>query len=149
MHEGRKPKEIYENLAKQGMYEEANLDKDEIEKVKRMAIEDYEYGKRLRRTDSPNYRVLFNINYDVLRELCDQLMRFKRQKISNHQGLFAFIVINFPELDLDWKFFEAIRNARNQNKYKGDDITKEMWKKAELQMDLYISTLKKAIEERL
>ena len=109
-------------------------------------IEDYEFGKSLRKIENPNWRVIFNINYDVLRELCDQLMRFKKQKISNHQGLFAFIMIKFPDLELDWNFFEAVRTARNQNKYKGADITKEMWKKAEMQIDLYISTLKKEIE---
>ncbi|MBI2671325.1 hypothetical protein HYX16_00145 [Candidatus Woesearchaeota archaeon] len=106
-----------------------------------MAIEDYEFGKRLREIEEPNYRVLFNINYDVLREICDQLMRFKEQKTSNHQGIFAFIILNFSELELDWNFFEKIRNVRNKNKYQGTDITKDIWKNAELQMDIYISTI--------
>lgn len=42
-----------------------------------------------------------------------------------------------------------IRNARNQNKYKGVDITREMWKKVEMQTDFYISILKKEIEKKL
>jgi len=54
-------------------------------------------------------------------------MRLKKQKTSNHQGLFAFIIIKFPELELDWNFFEAVRAARNQNKYKGADITKDLY----------------------
>jgi len=95
------PQQIYEELSKEGIYEEANLDKDEVEKAKVFAIEDCEYGKKLRKDNDPNYRVIFNIHYDVLRELCDQLMRFKKQKISNHQGLFAFIILKFPELDFD------------------------------------------------
>ena len=144
----RTPEEVYEDLASQGMYEEANLDKDEIEKVKRMAVEDYEFGKKLKSIDKPNWRVIFNIHYDALRELCDLLMIFKRQKTSNHQGLFAFIILNFPELELDWKFFETLRTMRNQNKYKGIDITEEMWKQIEFQINLYISTLKKEIEDR-
>ncbi|MFO8016790.1 MAG: hypothetical protein R6U32_06820 [Candidatus Woesearchaeota archaeon] len=61
-----------------------------------LAIEDYEFGKSLRKLENPNWRVIFNINYDVLRELCDQLMRFKRQKVSNHRGLFAFMMLKFP-----------------------------------------------------
>ncbi len=145
----KKPEEVYDELMAEGAYEEANLDREEVRKVVKLTIEDYEFGKSLRKLSNPNWRVIFNINYDVLRELCDQLMRFKKQKARNHQGLFAFILLKFPELELDWIFFEAIRTARNQNKYKGADITKEMWKKAEMQMDLYISTLKKDIEKRL
>lgn len=37
---------------------------------------------------------------------------------------------------------------RNQNKYKGSDITQEMWKKIEFQFDLYVSSLNKEIEKR-
>ncbi|MDD5649528.1 MAG: hypothetical protein PHF86_03810 [Candidatus Nanoarchaeia archaeon] len=142
-------KEVYDELMNKGAYEEANFDKDEIKKIIKLAIEDYNFGKNLRKISDANWRVIFNINYDVLRELCDQLMRFKKQKISNHQGLFAFIIINFPELELDWTFFEAIRIMRNKNKYLGADITKEMWKKIEMQTDLYISTLNKEIEKRM
>lgn len=149
MPKERSPKEVYEELSEQGAYEEATPDKDEIEKVKRITIEDYEFGQSLRKLREPNWRVIFNIHYDVLRELCDLLILFKRQKTSNHQGLFAFIVLNFKELELDWKFFETIRNIRNFNKYRGTDITEEMWKKVELQMNLYISALKKEIEKRI
>ena len=63
--------------------------------------------------------------------------------------MFAFIILNFPDLELDWNFFERIRIVRNENKYQGTDITKEMWMKAELQIDLYISVIKKELEEKL
>ena len=149
MPKEKTPKEVYDELMTEGLYEEANLDKDEIAKVLKLSVEDYEFGKNLRKISNVNWRIIFNINYDVLRELCDQLMRFERQKISNHQGLFAFIILKFPELELDWGFFEMMRNIRNQNKYKGADITKEMWKKVETQADVYISTLRKEIEGRL
>ncbi len=143
------PEQVYDELATRGLYEEANLDKGEVEKVKKLAIEDYEFGKSLTKLDNPNWRIIFNIHYDVLRELCDQLMRFKKQKTSNHQGLFAFVILNFPKLELDWQFFETVRGVRNQNKYKGMDISKDVWKKVEFQVDLYISTLKKEIEKNL
>src|SRR3989344_5035551 len=90
------PGEVYDELATKGAYEEANFDKDEVEKIKSQAIEDYEFGKTLRKIKAPSWRVVFNLNYDVLRELCDALMRFKKQKISNHQGLFAFIMLKIP-----------------------------------------------------
>jgi len=91
-------KEVFEDLSNNGQYEEAHLDKDEVERVKNDAIEDYEYGKRLREEKDQNWRVIFSIHYDALRQRCNQLMRFKEQKISNHQGVFAFIVLGFPEL---------------------------------------------------
>ena len=149
MPKERTAEEVFEGLAEQGLYEEANPDKDEIEKIKRITIEDYEFGKSLKSINKPNWRVIFNIHYDALRELCDLLILSKKQKTSNHQGLFAFIILNFPELDFDWKFFETVRNMRNQNKYKGIDITGEMWKEVEFQINLYISTLKKEIEKIL
>ncbi len=149
MPKERTPEDVYADLSTKGLYEEAHIDPDEISKVKTITLEDYEFGKTLRKLKNPNWRVIFNINYDALRELCDQLMRFKKQKVSNHQGLFAFIILNFPELELDWQFLEQIRTVRNKNKYQGTDISKEIWKQAELHMDLYISALKQSIEDRL
>lgn len=149
MRKERKVEQIYDQFSTEGLYEEANLDKDEVKKVLTMVMEDYQFGKELRKLKNPSWRVIFNIHYDVFRELCDQLMRFKRQKTSNHQALFAFIVLHFEDLELDWKFIENIRTIRNKNKYQGLDISKEMWKSAEMQLDLYISTLKKEIEGRL
>ncbi len=141
------PEEVYESLSDNGEYEEAHLDKDEVNKVSSMALKDYESRKILENSKDPNYRVIFNISYDTLRELCDQLMRFKQQKISNHQGLFAFIILNFKEFGFSWKFLEKIRTIRNQNKYKGEDITKEMWKEVKVEMDNYITKAKSYIEK--
>ncbi len=143
------PEKVYEDLSNNGEYEEAHLDKDEINKVKSMALKDYESRKILENSEDPNYRVIFNISYDALRELCDQLMRFKQQKISNHQGIFAFIILNFKELGFDWKFFEKIRKVRNQNKYKGEDITKEIWKEVEGRINNYITKARDYIEQNL
>ena len=126
------PPEVYEILSQQGEYEEAQYDQDEMQKVLTMVLEDYAFGKRLRNVPNPSWRVIFNVHYDILRELCDQLIRFKHQKISNHQGLFAFMVLHFKELELDWSFLERIRIARNRNKYQSLDISKEMWQGVQL-----------------
>src|SRR3989344_4491724 len=142
------PQEIYRALSAKGAYEEAGLDVDEIIKVTTLTSQDYEYGRTLKNLPTPNWRVIFNIHYDAIRELCDALMRFKKQKTSNHQGVFAFIVLNFPELGFDWTFFETIRTIRNNNKYRGTDISQETWKRVEFQIDIYIKTLKNAIEKR-
>jgi hypothetical protein len=145
----RTPKEVFEYLSIKGLYEEAHFDKDEIKKIKNMALEDYEYGKKLKNMEYPNWRVIFNIHYDVIRELCNLLMRFKNQKISNHQGLFAFIVLNFKELKINWNFLEKIRNTRNENKYKGKNIPKETWGKVEHDIDVHIIAIKTFIENNL
>ena len=113
------PEQVYDKLVSEGFYQEAHLDKDEVLKVLTMAMEDYVFGKTLRNMPKASWRVVFNIHYDVFRELCDQLMRFKKQKISNHQGLFAFIMLHFDDLELDWNFLEKIRIVRNKNKYEG------------------------------
>lgn len=146
MHK-KTPEEVYESLSEGGEYEEAHLDKDEVNKVSSMALKDYESRKILENSKDPNYRVIFNISYDTLRELCDQLMRFKQQKVSNHQGLFAFIILNFKEFGFSWKFLEKIRTIRNQNKYKGEDITEEMWKEVKVEIDNYITKAKNYIEK--
>ncbi len=149
MPKERSAKEVFDELATKGLYEEAHLDKDEVQKVLRMALEDYTFAKKLRKMPDPSWRVIFTAHYDVFRELSDQMMRFERQKISNHQGLFAFIILYFPDLELDWGFLEKIRTIRNKNKYEGRDVSKDTWKEVELQFDLYISAMKKEIEKRL
>ncbi len=146
MPKERTPEEVYADLSSQGLYEEAGSDKDELIKIVTLTIQDYEFGKKLLKIKDPNWRVIFNINYDVLRELCDVLLRFKKQKCSNHQGVFAFIILEFSELELDWPFFETIRMIRNNNKYRGIDITKDTWNKIELQLVLYIDTIHKEIK---
>jgi len=67
----------------------------------------------------------------------------------NNWIISPLIAIIFEDLELDWKFLENIRTIRNKNKYQGLDISKEMWKSAEMQLDPYISTIRKEIEEKL
>ena len=45
MRKERKAEQIYERFSTEGLYEEANLDKDEVKKVLTMATEDYAFGK--------------------------------------------------------------------------------------------------------
>ncbi len=142
------PRQVFNEIKDKGEYESVSIERLEIEAALQMILEDYEFGKRLRHIENPNWRVIFNIHYDVIRELCDQLMRFKNLKTSNHQGLFAFIALNFNDLD-DWEFFETIRTMRNKNKYMALDISKNMWQQVELRLDLNVSLISKQIKELL
>ena len=53
MPKEKTPEEVYDDLETQGMYEEAHLDKDEVQKTLSMALEDYEFAKKLR--EMPNH----------------------------------------------------------------------------------------------
>lgn len=48
------PKEVYDELMIKGIYEEANFDRDEIKKILKLTIEDYEFGKNLRKINDTN-----------------------------------------------------------------------------------------------
>jgi hypothetical protein len=87
--------------------------------------------------------------YEALRMCAEAFLHINHMKISNHQCLFAYLCVKFPELDLDWNFFEKVRIKRNGASYYGEKINYEDWKAAELQIKLYISTLKKEIDKRL
>ncbi len=80
---------------------------------------------------------------------CEALIKCDGIKVSNHQGCFAYICIKFLELELDWNFFERIRTTRNRNKYEGNDISRSDWKTIEIQIRLYVSTIKQALEKKL
>ena len=54
MAKEKTPNQVFEELSKKGEYEEAHIDKDEIHKIWKMAIEDYEYGKLLRKLKGQN-----------------------------------------------------------------------------------------------
>lgn len=142
------PKSVFQDISSKKGYIKSEFDAEEVKQVFAMILEDYEFGRRLRHIENPNWRVIFNIHYDVVRELCGQLMQMKGMKTSNHQGLFAFISLNFPDLN-EWDFFETIREMRNRNKYMALDISKGMWDQIELNLDLLVSSIVNPIKELL
>lgn len=143
------PKEVYEELSARGEYEEAFFDPLVVKQILVMLKDDYTFAQQMKKNKNIRWRVVFNAYYDILRELCDLLLLFKQQKTSNHQGVFAFITLNFPELEFDWELLEQIRKLRNESKYEGKDISGAMWKGIELRFELYISALQKTAEELL
>ena len=87
--------------------------------------------------------------YEALRICAEALLGLDKLKIENHQCLFACLCVKYPDLELDWNFFEKIRTKRNDANYYGEQITFADWKSIEVQIKLYISTLKKEIEKRI
>ncbi len=87
--------------------------------------------------------------YEALRMLTEAFLEFDKISISNHQCLFAYLCTKHEELELDFGFFEKIRTKRNGSNYYGEKILHKDWKEVELQMKIYVSTLKKVIQEKL
>ena len=99
--------------------------------------------------DGPEWNGIFKLHYDVLHQLAEAFLLFSRMKIKTHECLFAYLCEKHPELEFDWNFLEDVRKKRNRSVYYGEPITYSVWKRAELQINLYISTLKKLVEEKL
>ncbi|HLC85274.1 MAG TPA: hypothetical protein VJH22_05770, partial [Candidatus Nanoarchaeia archaeon] len=96
-----------------------------------------------------DWTVIFTMHYDALHQFTDAFLRFDRIKSSNHQCLFAYLCEKHPELEFDWGFLEEIRTKRNGVHYYGTPVSHSEWKRRELQINLYITTLRKAIEQAL
>ena len=105
-------------------------------------------AKQLSKSDK-KWMLVFVDWYETLRLYAEALVHMDKKKITNHQCLFAYICTVYPDLELNWEFFEMIRTMRNGVNYYGQKITYEQWKKAELQMTLYAKTIKRAVEERI
>lgn len=92
---------------------------------------------------------VFLDHYDALRIYTEALLHFSKLDIPNHKCLFASLCVKHPELELDWNFLDQVRRKRNGVNYYGEHIAYAYWKAIELQIKLYISTLKKEIEKKL
>ena len=105
-------------------------------------------AKTLKQGDE-KWMTVYTLYYDAVRISAEAFLLFDKISSSNHLCLFAALCTKHQELELDWKFFEKIRTKRNASNYYGEKITYADWKNAELQIKLYISTLKKEINKRL
>ncbi|VVB81219.1 Uncharacterised protein [uncultured archaeon] len=96
-----------------------------------------------------DWNALFKLGYDVLHTLAEAFVYFDKIKAERHECLFAYLCDKHPELEFDWNFLDNIRIIRNRSIYYGKPATYDNWKLAEFQLNLYINTLKKTIEEKL
>ncbi|MAE42230.1 hypothetical protein CMO93_00540 [Candidatus Woesearchaeota archaeon] len=104
--------------------------------------------KTLKKDDDEWLNVYLN-HYEALRFYTEAFLRYHSVKINNHQCLFVYLCAKFPDLELDWKFFETIRKKRNNINYYGGHVKFDEWKSIDLQIKLYISALKKEIETKI
>ena len=91
----------------------------------------------------------YKLFYDVLHILIETYLCFDKIKSLSHQCMFVYLYINHPELELSWDFFEKIRTKRNGINYYGSPVVYQDWKDIEVQINLYIGTIKKEIKKKL
>src|SRR3989338_3173950 len=98
---------------------------------------------------SVTWNTIYNLHYDVLRELTEAFLVFDSVKILNHKCLFSDLWLKEPELKLGWGFFERVRKNRNGINYYGQLVTYKDLKEIEVQLNFYANTLKKEIGKKL
>ena len=94
------------------------------------------------------WNTIFKLSYDVFHTLAEAFILFDKTKCANHQCLFAYLCTKHPELVLDWDFLERFRTKRNGIQYYGETIAKADFKENEVQIALYVKTLRDALEEK-
>jgi|SRR3989344_1644648 len=128
------------------------FDVDHIKSLVELSDGDIKAGEKLMKGLNDNnilWNNVYNSYYDAIHKLVDAYLRFDKINSINHLCLFAYLCEKHPELELDWNFFEKIRTKRNGINYYGTSVSYKDFKEIELQIKLYIKTLKKAIEKKL
>ena len=128
------------------------FDVDHIKSLVELSDGDIKAGEKLMKGLNDNnilWNNVYNSYYDAIHKLVDAYLRFDKINSINHLCLFAYLCEKHPELELDWNFFEKIRTKRNGINYYGTSVSYKDLKEIELQIKLYIKTLKKAIEKKL
>lgn len=141
--------EIYDRVTVAGEYREKESDELVLKRMFEIAVDNTRFIETLFDKKVVNWRVVFLLYYDSLRGLCNVLLRLNEIKCSNHQGCFAYTCVKFPDLELDWNFFDKIRFMRNGTYYEGKSIEEKDWKEIGVQMKLYVSTLEKDVGKKL
>ena len=153
MYKERTQKNIYEKCENEGSFLPTNeIEIGKIKSMLKIALTDLESSNewiKKASKESGQWNAILKINYDILHLLVEAFILFDKLKITTHKCLFVYLCEKHPELELDWNFFEKIRTIRNGSVYYGKLITYKDWEETELQLTLYINTLKKEIELKL
>jgi len=153
MQRPKSSKEACDLCERDGFFNpQESADRFKIESMVNNAVADLEQARKiipLTQKNSGGWSTIYKLHYDVLRELADACIRFDCVKSANHWCLFAFLCEKHPELEFSWEFLEKVRTKRNGIYYYGTPIAFTDFKEIEFQINLYIETLRKAIEKKL
>ena len=128
------------------------VNKEKVQKMLMLVEGNKEVAKKSAKDADKNsvtWNTIYNLHYDVLRELTEAFLVFDFVKILNHKCLFAYLCLNHPELEFEWLFFEKVRKNRNGINYYGQLVTYKDFKEIVVQLNLYANVLKKSIEKKL
>jgi len=141
--------ETYDQCTAEGMLiPQKEVDIHKIKSMLQIVEEDLKTIEELKQK-SDRFNTVYKLSYDVLHTLTEAVLLFNQVKSANHQCLFASLCVKHPELELDWDFFEKVRTKRNGIHYYGTSVGREGWKDINVQIAVYINTLKKKIMEQL
>lgn len=135
-----------------GKINEKSVDIELIKSLKLVAEKGLEFIKNHAKEipqDSTDWTFVFRDHYESLRGLIEAFLLFDGIEADNHQCKNAYVCFKHAELDLNWEFLETIRLKRNAINYRGQLMKYADWKLLELNFELHINVLKKAIEEKL
>ncbi len=153
MRKDRSQKTIYNACDSEGSF--FPLEKADFGQIKTMvdiALDDFASAKEWARAaekEGKQWNAIYKLHYDVLHVLAEAFLQFDKIKAATHECIFAYLCEKHPELELDWNFFEKVRTKRNRSIYYGEPAAYKDWKEVELQINLYINLLSKAIKEKL
>ena len=146
-------KEVYEDCQADGFFKkQEEIDLHKIQNMLIIALTDLEIAQKTSKTlpkEGIAWTTIFKLHYDVFRELVDAFVRFEYVKSTNHKCLVAYLCEKHPELELSWDFLEGLRTKRNGIQYYGTPVTYVEWKHLELQLNIYIKTMRKVVEENI
>jgi len=144
---------IFKGCSNEGSFSPlAKIDIDQVRAMFDVALVDFgtvkDWSKKAVK-EGGQWNAIYKLAYDVLHTLSEALLVFDKIKARTHECVFAYLCEKHPELEFDWNFFEKVRTVRNRSIYYGEPAAYQHWKESELQINLYITTLKKSIETKL
>src|SRR3989338_11173248 len=153
MRKSKTKEESYESCQSGGFFINLRfVNKQRVKSLIRNADTNVNSAKKLAETlseEDEGWMNVYTMHYEALRICIEALMIFDKIVSKNHECLFSYLCMKKPELNPDWDFFQKIRTKRNGANYYGERISYEDWKSVEVQVKMYISTLKKEIEKLL
>jgi hypothetical protein len=153
MHKDRTQSGIYAACSAEGSFIPlAKMDLEQISGMLKVALADLEtvnFWQKRAPKDSSQWNAIYKLSYDVFHALAEAFLLFDMVKAKTHECIFAYLCEKHPELEFDWNFLERIRTKRNRSLYYGEPASYTDWNGISLQIHLYISALRKAIEEKL
>lgn len=123
-----------------------------IRTISETAMNDFAAAQDLRKQAKPEsiyWNSIFKLHYDVFHQLAEALVYFDKMKVKTHECLFVYLCQKYPELEFSWEFLEQLRVKRNRSVYYGEPMKYVEWKQIEFQLQLYISTLHKQVQDKL